>query len=299
MSQKKKLWATIALLLTAAIWGSAFVFQKFAVDELSTSFIIASRFTIAGVLTAIATIKKWHRIDKSYLLGGFAAGTTMALGTGLQTVAMTFGTTPGKSAFLTAAYCVIVPFLCWIFLKEKPKKNHIISAVICLLGIGFISLDGNFKITFGDGVTLLCSAVFAGNIISIAFFCRGRDPMVLTMIQICVAAIWGWISVVATGTMPQEISMASAGNVLYLAVFSTALCLSLQSVGLKYINATVGTILLSLEAVFGVIFSVLLYEEVITLKIAIGFIIVFVAVILSQLDFIKPSQDKAVKNTEN
>ncbi|WP_352400490.1 DMT family transporter [Anaerotignum sp.] len=299
MSQKKKLWATIALLLTAAIWGSAFVFQKFAVDELSTSFIIASRFTIAGVLTAIATIKKWHRIDKSYLLGGFAAGTTMALGTGLQTVAMTFGTTPGKSAFLTAAYCVIVPFLCWIFLKEKPKKNHIISAVICLLGIGFISLDGNFKITFGDGVTLLCSAVFAGNIISIAFFCRGRDPMVLTMIQICVAAIWGWISVVATSTMPQEISMASAGNVLYLAVFSTALCLSLQSVGLKYINATVGTILLSLEAVFGVIFSVLLYEEVITLKIAIGFIIVFVAVILSQLDFIKPSQDKAVKNTEN
>lgn len=299
MSQKKKLWATIALLLTAAIWGSAFVFQKFAVDELSTSFIIASRFTIAGVLTAIATIKKWHRIDKGYLLGGFAAGTTMALGTGLQTVAMTFGTTPGKSAFLTAAYCVIVPFLCWLFLKEKPKRNHIISAAICLLGIGFISLDGNLRITFGDGVTLLCSAVFAGNIVSIAYFCRGRDPMVLTMVQICVAAIWGWISVVATGGMPQEISMAAIGNVLYLAIFSTALCLSLQSVGLKYINATVGTILLSLEAVFGVIFSVLLCGEVITLKIAFGFIIVFVAVILSQLDFIRPSREKTAKNTEN
>lgn len=299
MSQKKKLWATIALLLTAAIWGSAFVFQKFAVDELSTSFIIASRFTIAGALTAIATIKKWHRIDKGYLLGGFAAGTTMALGTGLQTVAMTFGTTPGKSAFLTAAYCVIVPFLCWLFLKEKPKRNHIISAAICLLGIGFISLDGNLRITFGDGVTLLCSAVFAGNIVSIAYFCRGRDPMVLTMVQICVAAIWGWISVVATGGMPQQISMAAIGNVLYLAIFSTALCLSLQSVGLKYINATVGTILLSLEAVFGVIFSVLLCGEVITLKIAFGFIIVFVAVILSQLDFIRPSQEKTAKNTEN
>ncbi|WP_313528972.1 DMT family transporter [Anaerotignum sp.] len=299
MSQKKKLWATIALLLTAAIWGSAFVFQKFAVDELSTSFIIASRFTIAGVLTAIATIKKWHRIDKGYLLGGFVAGTTMALGTGLQTVAMTFGTTPGKSAFLTAAYCVIVPFLCWLFLKEKPKRNHIISAAICLLGIGFISLDGNLRITFGDGVTLLCSAVFAGNIVSIAYFCRGRDPMVLTMVQICVAAIWGWISVVATGGMPQEISMAAIGNVLYLAIFSTALCLSLQSVGLKYINATVGTILLSLEAVFGVIFSVLLCGEVITLKIAFGFIIVFVAVILSQLDFIRPSREKTAKNTEN
>ncbi len=93
--------------------------------------------------------------------------------------------------------------------------------------------------------------------------------------------------------------MAAIGNVLYLAIFSTALCLSLQSVGLKYINATVGTILLSLEAVFGVIFSVLLCGEVITLKIAFGFIIVFVAVILSQLDFIRPSQEKTAKNTEN
>ena len=299
MSQKKKIWATLALLLTAAIWGSAFVFQKFAVEELSTSFIVASRFTIAGVLTAIATIKKWHRIDKGYLLGGFAAGTTMALGSGLQTVAMTFGTTPGKSAFLTAAYCVIVPFLCWIFMKESPKKNHMISAVICLLGIGLISLDESLKITLGDGITLVCSVAFAANILSIAYFCRGRDPMLLTMLQICVAAIWGWISVLATGTMPQSISLAAAGNVLYLAIFSTALCLSLQSFGLKYINATVGTILLSLESVFGVIFSVLLYGEDITLKIAIGFAVVFVAVILSQIDFIKPKEETTAKSVEN
>lgn len=299
MSQKIKIWATMALLLTAAIWGSAFVFQKFAVEELSTSFIIASRFTIAGALTALATIKKWHRIDKGYLIGGFAAGTTMALGNGLQTVAMTFGTTPGKSAFLTAAYCVIVPFLCWIFMKEKPKKNHIVSAIICLLGIGLISLDGNLKITFGDVITLICSAVFAGNIISIAYFCQGRDPMLLTMIQICFAAIWGWISVLVTGGMPQGISLTAIGNVLYLAIFSTALCLSLQSIGLKYINATVGTILLSLESVFGVIFSVLLYGEVITLKIAIGFSVVFVAVILSQLEFIKPKEEKTTETIEN
>lgn len=299
MSQNKRLWATLALLLTAGIWGSAFVFQKFAVEELSTSFIVASRFTIAGVLTAVATIKKWKRIDKGYLLGGLVAGTTMALGTGLQTVAMTFGTTPGKSAFLTAAYCVIVPFLGWIFMKERPKKNHIISAIVCLIGIGLISLDRNMRISFGDGVTLLCSAAFATNIISIAYYCRGRDPMLLTMVQICVAAVFGWISVLVTGTIPQSISLAGAGNVLYLAIFSTALCLSLQSIGLKYINATVATILLSLESVFGVIFSVLLYKEQITLKMAAGFAVVFAAVILSQLDFLKEIGEKPVESAEN
>lgn len=291
MSEKKSILASLALLLTAAIWGSAFVFQKFATEELTTSFIVASRFTVAGLITAAATIKKWHRIDKGYLLGGFLAGSTMALGTGLQTVAMTFGTSPGKSAFLTAAYCVIVPFLYWLVMKEKPRKNHLLSAVICLFGIGLISLNGEGGLTLGDGVTLVCSVVFAANIVSIAVFCKGRDPMLLTMLQICVSAICGWVSVFITHGMPQSISVGAVGNVLYLALFSTGLCLTLQAIGLKYTNATVGTILLSLESVFGVLFSVLLYHEEVTLRMALGFAVVFAAVLLSQLDFSKKGKN--------
>ena len=154
--ERRNAGATFALLLTAAIWGSAFVFQKFAADELSASFIVAARFSAAGVITALATIKKWHRIDRGYLLGGLATGITMSLGTWLQTAAMTFGTSPGKSAFLTAAYCVIVPFLYWLVRGEKPRANHLLSAVICLVGIGLISLNGEGGVTFGDGITLVC-----------------------------------------------------------------------------------------------------------------------------------------------
>lgn len=281
--KRKNIGASLALLLTAAIWGSAFVFQKFATDELSTSFIVAARFTVAGAITALATIRKWHKIDKGYLIGGLAAGVTMSLGTALQTVAMAFGTSPGKSAFLTAAYCVIVPFLYWLVKGEKPRANHLLSAVICLVGIGLISLNGEGGVTLGDGVTLACSVVFAANIISISIFCEGRDPMLLTMLQICVAAICGWAAVLFFNGMPAHISMGAAGNVLYLALFSTALCLSLQSIGLKYTNPTVGTILLSLESVFGVLFSVLLYGELVTPRMALGFAVVFAAVLLAQL----------------
>ena len=295
MNSKKNIWASFALLLTAAIWGSAFVFQKFAADELTTSFIVAARFTVAGLITAAATVKKWHRIDRGYLLGGFLAGATMAFGTGLQTVAMTLGTSPGKSAFLTAAYCVIVPFLYWLVKKEKPKKNHLLSAVICLMGIGLISLNGGGSLTLGDGVTLLCSVVFAANIIAISVFCQGRDPMLLTMLQICVSALCGWGSVIVTGGMPQHLSIDAAGNVLYLAVLSTALCLSLQSIGLKYTNATVGTVLLSLESVFGVLFSILLCGEQVTPRMALGFAVVFSAVLLSQLDFSGKTEDMTQK----
>ncbi len=285
--ERRNAGATFALLLTAAIWGSAFVFQKFAADELSASFIVAARFSAAGVITALATIKKWHRIDRGYLLGGLATGITMSLGTWLQTAAMTFGTSPGKSAFLTAAYCVIVPFLYWLVRGEKPRANHLLSAVICLVGIGLISLNGEGGVTFGDGITLVCSVVFAANIVSISIFCEGRDPMLLTMLQICVAALYGWVGILIFGGMPEHISMGAAGNVLYLALFSTALCLSLQSIGLKYTNPTVGTILLSLESVFGVLFSVLLYGETVTLRMAVGFAVVFAAVLLAQFRFEK------------
>ncbi len=285
--ERRNAGATFALLLTAAIWGSAFVFQKFAADELSASFIVAARFSAAGVITALATIKKWHRIDRGYLLGGLATGITMSLGTWLQTAAMTFGTSPGKSAFLTAAYCVIVPFLYWLVRGEKPRANHLLSAVICLVGIGLISLNGEGGVTFGDGITLVCSVVFAANIVSISIFCEGRDPMLLTMLQICVAALYGWVGILIFGGMPKHISMGAAGNVLYLALFSTALCLSLQSIGLKYTNPTVGTILLSLESVFGVLFSVLLYGETVTLRMAVGFAVVFAAVLLAQFRFEK------------
>lgn len=285
--ERRNAGATFALLLTAAIWGSAFVFQKFAADELSASFIVAARFSAAGVITALATIKKWHRIDRGYLLGGLATGITMSLGTWLQTAAMTFGTSPGKSAFLTAAYCVIVPFLYWLVRGEKPRANHLLSAVICLVGIGLISLNGEGGVTFGDGITLVCSVVFAANIVSISIFCEGRDPMLLTMLQICVAALCGWVGILIFGGMPEHISMGAAGNVLYLALFSTALCLSLQSIGLKYTNPTVGTILLSLESVFGVLFSILLYGETVTLRMAAGFAVVFAAVLLAQFRFEK------------
>ncbi len=220
-------------------------------------------------------------------MGGLATGITMSLGTWLQTAAMTFGTSPGKSAFLTAAYCVIVPFLYWLVRGEKPRANHLLSAVICLVGIGLISLNGEGGVTFGDGITLVCSVVFAANIVSISIFCEGRDPMLLTMLQICVAALCGWVGILIFGGMPEHISMGAAGNVLYLALFSTALCLSLQSIGLKYTNPTVGTILLSLESVFGVLFSILLYGETVTLRMAVGFAVVFAAVLLAQFRFEK------------
>ena len=213
MSSKNRIGSTLILFLTAAIWGSSFVFQKYAVEQLPASFIVAGRFTIAGILLLVITAKKWKTIDRGCLWGGFLAGFTMSLGQVLQTVAMGLGTSPGKSAFLTAAYVVMVPFLSWFFQKERPRKNHMLSAVICLIGIGLISLNGGGGMMLGDSVTLLCSVVYAMNIIAIAVYSTGRDPIVFTMVQIVTAALCAWVSVAFTGGIPETISMEAAGSI--------------------------------------------------------------------------------------
>ena len=114
--------------------------------------------------------------------------------------------------------------------------------------------------------------------------------MLLTMLQIVVCATFGWVGLIFEG-MPETISMNAAGNILYLAMFSTAAALSFQTFGLKHTNPTVATIVLSLESVFGVLFSVLLYGETITLRMGIGFAVVFAAVILSELE-LTPKKDR-------
>ena len=276
MLENKRTRAHLLLLLTAIIWGSAFVFQKFATEELSGWFITAARFTIAAVVLWVITYKKWGRLDKGYLLGGIITGLTMGTATAVQTVALTMGTTPGKSAFLTAVYCVIVPFFYWFVSKERPQRNHVIAAVICLAGIGLISLNGDMSMLPGDVVTLVCGVIYACDLTAVAWFSKGRDPILLTTMQITFSAVIGWIGTILTNGMPEAVSMGAMGNVMYLALLSTALCLFLQAVG---------TILLSLESVFGVIFSVLLYHEEVTPRMAVGFAVVFVAVLMSQFRY--------------
>ena len=132
MNEKKQKWLAVSLLLlTAMFWGGGFIFQKYTTARMSSSFIVAARFTMASIALAIVCIKKLHLLqeDKGYLLGGAVTGVTMACGNLLQNLGMAYGTDAGKSAFLTAAYCVMVPFLGWLFFRRFPKRNHILSAV--------------------------------------------------------------------------------------------------------------------------------------------------------------------------
>ena len=274
--------AKIALFLTAALWGSTFTIGKLASEVFSASFIIAFRFLIAALALLIAAYPQRKQPDKKYLADGFWMGLTLFVSYMLQVCGLALDTSPGKSAFLSTTYSVMVPFLYWFVTKKRPRAHHIVCVFLCLFGVGILSLSGGWAMSPGDILTVLSGVPCAINIVISAIVCRNRNVLLLTTIELWVVTILAWIFVFAGNALPAEFPMDAVGGIVYLGLLATALCLYMQSYGLKYAEPAIGGMLLSLESVFGVLFSVIIYHERITLRMLAGFAVIFAAILLSQ-----------------
>jgi len=271
----------IALFGAALIWGSSFLIVKNSMDTMQPHVLLAFRFTIGFTLLCIIFHKKLKELNRDYYIKGGVIGLCLFLAYSLQTIGIT-DTTPGKNAFLTAIYCVVVPFLYWIVDKKKPDIFNFIAAFVSITGIGFVSLNGDFSIRRGDAFTLAAGAIYAAHVIAVAKFGKDKDPVLLTILQFGYAAVFSWIVALLFEDMPTRWSTGSIIGLLYLAVFATTIALLLQNIGQKHTNPSPAAIILSLESVFGVLFSVIFYHEEITLPLFIGFVLIFLAVIISE-----------------
>ena len=279
---KQSVIAKAALFVTAVLWGSTFTIGKICTEAFSASFIIALRFLIASVALVIAAFPLRKQLDKKYLIDGFWMGLTIFCSYFLQVTGLTLDTSPGKSAFLSTTYSVMVPFIYWLVTKDRPKAHHIACVFLCLFGVGVLSLSGGWGMSSGDIMTVLSGLPYAANIVISAIVCRNRNALLLTTIELCVVTVFAWIFVFAGNTFPTEFPLRAVGGIAYMGLLATALCLYLQSYGLKYAEPAIGGMLLSLESVFGVVFSIILYHEKVTMRMFLGFAVIFIAILLSQ-----------------
>ena len=283
----------VALLVTTLIWGTSFVVLKNTLnDNVPTLYILAFRFTAAAVLLALIFFRELKKIDKQYILNGLVLGTLLFGGYVVQTYGLMY-TTASKNAFLTAAYCVLVPFVTWRVYKRRPDKYNIISTLICLVGVGFVSLKNDNTVEFGDLLTLCCSFFYAVHIVMTDKYVRGRSVALLTMLQFATAGVLGWISALVTTPFPTSISTGSVFSIAYLSVMATAVCFICQAFGQKHTPPATVAIILTLESVFGAAFSVIINHEVLTVKLIVGFILIFAAVLIceTKLDFLKKKKN--------
>ena len=281
---KQSTTAKLALFLTAVLWGSTFTIGKLAAEVFSPSFIIALRFLVASVALLIAAWPRRGELDREYWTGGFWMGLTLFISYILQVGGLALDTSPGKSAFLCTTYSVMVPFLYWFVTKERPKLRHILCVFLCLGGVGILSLSGGWGMSAGDILTVLSGVPCAFNIVISAMVCRNRNVLLLTTVELWVVTVLAWVFVFFGRDFPASYPLGALGGIVYLGLIATALCLYLQSYGLKYAEPAIAGMLLSLESVFGVVFSVIIYRETVTPRMLVGFGVIFTAILLSQWD---------------
>lgn len=283
-----KKWLAIgALILVTVIWGGGFVASDIALESMKPFQIMMVRFLLASVLMGVISRGQQKSEEKlkdraGAIKAGILMGVALFMGFAFQIIGLQY-TTPSKNAFLTALNVVIVPFIAFVILKKKIGAKGIIGAVMSVLGVALLSLNGNFTVSLGDGLTLFCAVGFAFQIFFTSEFVKKYPASVLNTVQMFTAFVLSAISLMIFGENDFQVTTQGWLSALYLGVVSTTICYLLQTACQKYIDETKAAIILSMESVFGTIFSILILHEVVTVRMVIGCAVILAAVIISNM----------------
>jgi drug/metabolite transporter (DMT)-like permease len=280
-------WAyAAAVVLTTVAYGSSYVVMKDVLRRMPTSWFLTLRFALAAVVLALLFRTRVARcLDVSHVVAGACVGVPESLGFLLQNLGLA-GTTPGRNAFLTATYCVMVPFLAWAVERRRPGANNVVAALLCLAGVGLLSLGGTLGPTLGVGdlLTLLSALAFACNMVAVGKLGRAHDAVTLTFVMFVVSALVCLAWALTTEPLPAPAALGPAFwlEALYVTLLCTVFGLLVQNVAQAHLTASEVALLLSFESVFATLFSVLFYGEALTATLLAGFALIFGSVLVSQ-----------------
>ncbi|HHU18252.1 MAG: DMT family transporter [Anaerovoracaceae bacterium] len=303
---KEKLIGNIILMLTSIIWGSAFVAQRVGMDYIGPHTFNAARFILAALvlIPVIHFLEKKIRkklelaagteqkkipffpddIDerKTLIKAGLACGCVLFCGSAMQQIGLVF-TTAGKAGFITALYIVLVPIFS-LFLRRIPSIKCWIGVALGAIGLYFLTITGTFTIAFGDFVVLIGAGFWAVHLLVIDHFLHKKvDALKLSFLQFSLSAILSTIAALIFEEISITAIIACTIPILYAGVLSGGVGFTLQIIGQKHTNPTVASLILSMEAVFGALFGFLILQEVLNMREIFGCILMFSAIIISQL----------------
>lgn len=280
----------VLLVLTALIWGCAFVAQSVGMDYVGPFTFNMARFLIGAIvlLPVIWFMDRQRKTgaekgagQKTLIIGGICCGTALAVASTLQQWGILF-TTVGKAGFITAMYIVIVPLL-GVFIGKKVRPLIIGCVAIAVVGFYFLCMTESLRLGLGDFLVLLCAIAFSIHILVIDHFSPKVDGVKMSAIQFLTAAI---ISAVPTLLWEQPVFteiLQAWQPVLYAGVMSCGVAYTLQIIAQKNADPTVASLLLSLESVFSVLAGWVLLGQGLSLKELFGCVLIFCAIILAQL----------------
>ena len=283
----KRYIAESGLLLIGILWGMGFVTVKIGLNAgMNTFYLMWLRFLGSFVLLSILFRKKIKKVSKDDLKAGLILGIIQYFGYVFQTYGAAH-TTVGKNAFFTAINVIIVPYIFWILNKKRPDIFSFSASIICLIGVGIMSLDGNLSFTHlnkGDVMTIISAFFFALQVAYTGYFGRKVHPMNLVLLQMLVGGLLFAGTQFATSGLREVIPLhgETLMAIIYAVVFSTAIPMLLQIYCQRLTTATRASILMSTESMFAPIFAFFVLGEMMSLRVALGAVLILFAVIISE-----------------
>ena len=286
---------SLLLLLTAAIWGVAFVAQSVGMDYVEPFTFNAVRSIIGGIvlLPCIALLKKVNggqdkaatekKADqKTLILGGVICGILLCVASNLQQFGIQY-TTVGKAGFITAMYIVLVPVL-GIFLKKRAGIKIWCGVLLAVFGLYMLCMtDGSFSLQKGDFLTLLCAIAFSFHILAVDYFAPLVDGVKMSCIQFFTSGILSGICMFLFEEPKLEMILAAWLPILYAGALSCGVAYTLQIIGQKGMNPTVASLIMSMESVISVIAGWAILGQALSKRELLGCTLMFAAIILVQL----------------
>lgn len=301
MKTNLKLRNSLLLILTALIWGIAFVAQSEGGDAVGPYTFNCIRFLIGAVvlIPLIAVLDKKHFFKKdlsdrtnrkNLLTGGIACGLVLCIASNLQQLGLYFGASAGKAGFLTACYILLVPVL-GLFMKKRCSWNIWLGVGLTLIGLYLLCVKESLSFQFSDLLLLACAFCFAIHILVIEHFSPLVDGVKMSCIQFFAAGLLSAVPMCISDISSAGVSawIGAFGNadawipILYAGIFSCGVAYTLQIIGQNGLNSTVASLLMSLESVFSVLAGWFLLHETMSSKELLGCALIFTAVILAQI----------------
>lgn len=283
--------SNLLLLLTAIIWGFAFVAQRAGMEYIGPFTFNTARFTLGSLsLVPLLFINKKRKFekekffplkDKNLLFGGLAAGTVLFFGASFQQGGLVY-TEAGKAGFITGFYVILVPIL-GLFIKQKTLLLTWIGAIVAIVGLYFLSINDSFEVNIGDILVLIGAFFWAIQILVIGFYSTKVDPFQLAFSQFIVCAMLSFITALFTETFIFENILLAYLPILYAGLFSVGIAFTIQVVAQRDAHPANAAIIMSLEAVFAVIGGWMILNESIPPRGLMGCLLMLIGMILSQL----------------
>lgn len=287
----------VMLLITSLIWGSAFVAQTVAMEHVAPISFNAARFTLSGLaLLPVLWLRRalgWDE-ERRYgagkrgvrrqagLLGGMLCGIFLFLGAGTQQAGLQY-TTAGKAGFLTALYIILVPIYS-IVLGRKPKLRVWIAALIALVGLYLLCVEGSLRLSRGDVFCILCAMVFPFQILTVEHFVQRTDPVFLACVEFLTVGALSFLYALIFEEPVFSGLRSALLPLLYTGLLSGSVAYTLQGVGQQKLkNPTAASLIISLEAVFAALAGWVLLQQVLSPQKLLGCVIMFAAIVLAQL----------------